>query len=361
MSEAIVNDLIEKAQSAGDGDYKLLTNHIWIVFSSPECLNRSFQLPEDKQTDINTSTRITVDIQAVRRTYNTLSSLGVDRIVNTMGNAIDMYHSSLRRDRVFKTKEPLSHFVILFENPLLQSPELLKAFSNFLSTVISLPIPQKENLIRWYASYSLEELQFLLSSVHQLITLRLLFSEEQSEHRYYIPQLDPAVSAATHGMDILFFANLLKAKQAGYMKELGNGLNSAVALTKPEFMRAEDKWYCQLMAKLKVHPALVIKWPIDHTEFVNEELNNRVSMSIDYQRDFHSDRNDESFSFLEHPFILNTANKMEKLLRDNLVSMYSERQRALVHTMITGVPDIPFLILRVSRDDIVSSALVQVS
>ena len=361
LTEALVNKLIEKAQNIGDTDYRELTNTIWLVFSNPECLNRSFLLPGDERTELNTSTRINVDVKALRRTYDTLFSLDMDRITNTIGNAIEMYRSSLRRDKQFAANEPLSHYVILLENPLLQSPELLKAFSKLLNTVIDLPLRQKADLIQWFAHYSLDELQNLMSSIHQLITLQLLFSEEDHDHhRYYIPQLDPAIASATHALDLFFFANLIKAKQAGDMKKLVNGLNSVVAHPRPESMRSEDSGYAQLLARLQFHPALVIKWPIDYTDFVNEELNKKVSMSIDYQREFRSDSNDNIFSFLEHPFILSTANKMEKLLRDNLVSMYSERQRAIVHTIITGVPDIPFLILRVGRDDIVSSALVQV-
>lgn len=114
---------------------------------------------------------------------------------------------------------------------------------------------------------------------------------------------------------------------------------------------------------LQVHPVNVLEPVLMWEEFLNEELNNRVNMALDYR--FYSDHdpftNERHFSFLEHPFILNTANKVEKLLRDNLLSHFSERQRTYVHSFLTGVRDTPFLHLHISREDIVSDTLSQVS
>lgn len=98
-------------------------------------------------------------------------------------------------------------------------------------------------------------------------------------------------------------------------------------------------------------------------EFLNEELNNRINMAVDYR--FSSDHDlftgERHFSFLMYPFILSTANKVEKLLRDNLLAHFSERQRTFVHSLLTGVRDTPFLHLHISREDIVSDTLSQVS
>ena len=86
-------------------------------------------------------------------------------------------------------------------------------------------------------------------------------------------------------------------------------------------------------------------------------------MALDYRflGDYDRFTREKQFAFLEYPFILNTANKVEKLLRDNLVSHFSERQRTFVHAILTGVPDTPFLHLQISREDIVSDTLSQVS
>lgn len=114
---------------------------------------------------------------------------------------------------------------------------------------------------------------------------------------------------------------------------------------------------------LQVHPVNVLKPVLGWDEFLNEELNNRVNMAYDYRLSNDQDlfTGERHFSFLAHPFILSTANKVEKLLRDNMLAHFSERQRTFVHTILTGVRDTPFLHLHISREDILSDTLSQVS
>ena len=111
-------ELIEKAERSGRQDYKELTNTIWLVFSNPESLNRSFLLTkeEKKQTEACRESKISVDLGAVRRTYGSLFSLELDSVKNAMVNAMDMYCSQLQRDKSFTRKQSLNHFVILLEN-----------------------------------------------------------------------------------------------------------------------------------------------------------------------------------------------------------------------------------------------------
>ena len=351
--------LIAQGQSLGDPDYRDLTNQIWLVFSSPDSLNQSFLLSKEEMIPVSQETGIKVDLRAVRRTYQAMFSLESERIKNTMINAMEMYRGYLQRQKSFKTKESLGHFVILLENPLLASPEFLKCFPKLLKAIVSLPVSQKEQLIHWYSHYSRDDLHTLVKSLQQLITLQLLFAEEEHPH-HYIPQSDPSIAAASGAMGIFFFATLLKAKHEGNMKPFSNSLNSFVAKPKPEFLQASDTDYEQLLLRLQVHPCLVRNFPVALNEFINEELNRRVDMSIDYQREYGGSVGEKTFSFLEHLYMLNVTNKVEKLYRDNLVSMFSERHRAVIHSVLTGVADIPYLVLKVSRETITEDALVQV-
>ena len=355
-------ELIEKAEKSGRQDYKELTNTLWLVFSNPESLNRSFlrKEEEEKRTEACRESQISVDVGAVRRTYGSLFSLELDSVKNALVNAMDMYCSQLKREKSFTLKQSLNHFVVLLENPLLHSPEFMKAFPKLLQAITSLPVVRKELLIHWYSHYPTEELHGILSSLQQTVTLQLLFSDDSDHHRMYIPQSDPAITSACGTMTLFFFANLLKAKREGNMKPMNGKLSSIAAKTKPSFMQSETSVYEQLLSRLKVHPANTIKAPIPVTEFQNEELNNRVNMGMDYQRYMSGLGNESSFSFVEHPFILTAANKVEKLFRDNLVSQFGERQRTLIHAVLTGVPDIPFLMLRVDRNNMVQETLVQV-
>ena len=346
---------------SGQEDYKELTNTIWLVFSSPDSLNQSFLLPEDCRPEICTEAGITVDVKAVRSTYDALFNLQVDAVKNTMINAMDMYCSTLKRTSSILVKEPLNHIVVLFENPLLHSPEFISTFPKFLQSFTSLSPGRKEALVRWYSHYPVEEIKNFVSSLQQLITLQLLFSDDSEHQRMYIPQSDPAITSATSIMVIFFFADLLAAKRMGEMRPMSEELSSVAAKPKPEFMQTDDAEYEKLLCRLKIHPANALKVPIPFGEFLNEELNGRIHMGIDYQREYQTLTNGErAFSFLEHPFVLSTDNKVEKMFRDNLFNQYSERQRTLVHSVLTGVPDLPFLLLRIDRSNIVSDALVQV-
>ncbi len=344
----------------GSGDYKELTNELWLVFSSPGTLNRSFLLPEDGRPDLCLETGISVDVTSVRNVYARLFSLEVNSISNALINAMDMYGNELQRNKLLRIEQPLNHCVVLLENPLLHSPEFLKAFTKLLQGIASLPVERKVSLVQWYSHYSVKELNRLLSSLQQLITLQLLFSDDSDHFRMYIPQTDPAIAAATAVMTIVFFANLVKAKREGQVRPLSESLSSVAAQQEPEFLQGDYMEYEQLLFRLKVHPATVLSPALPLADFENEELNKRVNMSVDYQRFAGNSGADRIFSFQEFPFVLNAANKVERLLRDNIIRQFHERHRTIMHAVLTGVPDIPFLLLRVDRNSIVSDALVQV-
>lgn len=361
LSESLVLEAIQSDEKKGDPNYSVLCQRLWGVFGSPNVLNSSFLIEEDeKLTEAHRVTGIRVDHESVRRVYNTIFDLEVEKVKKMLDNVMDMYKTELQNQRAFKVKESLNHFVTLLENPLLSSPEFLNSSPKLLKSVSGLPVPQKEILCRWYSYYPTEELNQLVSSLHLIITLQLLRSDDGEHRRHYIPQSDSAVASATSVMNILYFANLLKCKREGNMKMVSKKLNSAAVKRKADFMQAEDNVYEQLLARLEVHPALVIKAPIPLSEFINEELNDRISMNIDYERLRRIGDGEKMFAFLEYPFILTTTNKTEKLFRDNILSMFHEQRMAVMHSLFTGVPDLPFLVIRVNRHDIVSEALVQV-
>lgn len=362
LTEALVQEAIETAQKKGDPNYKLLCQALWVVFGSPRTLNKSFLIEDDQNlTEAHRETDIRVDVDSVRRMYNMIFDLEVEKVKKMLDNVMDMYKTELQNRRAFRIKESLNHFVTLLENPLLASPEFLNSSPKLLKSISGLPVPQKETLCRWYSYYPTAELHNLVSSLHLIITLQLLRSEEGEHRRHYIPQSDSAVTSATAVMSILYFANLLKAKREGNMKTISKNFNSTAIKRKAPFMQDEDSVYEQLIARLEVHPALMIKTPIPLGEFINEQLNEQISMNVDYERLRRIGDGDRVFAFLEYPFILTTTNKTEKLFRDNILSMFHEQRMAVMHSLFTGVPDLPFLVIRVDRHDIVSEALVQVS
>lgn len=68
------------------------------------------------------------------------------------------------------------------------------------------------------------------------------------------------------------------------------------------------------------------------------------------------------FSFIRHPFILNTPTKNMAMYYDNRIRMISERRSAIISSIIHGGGQpMPYLRLRVRRDHLIDDALVGVS
>ena len=368
LTEKMVADLLLKAKTSTPADYRELNRMLWMVFTHPESLNKSFLLPNgfphenENEQDNNPNNRITVDVPAVRRVYSSLFELEVDSIKNSMINALDMYCAQLKRNKGIGATASLNHFVVIFENPLLHSPEFMGVFSKFLQELTSIPLQRREVLVQWYSSYPTKDLERFVSSLQQFITLQLLLlAEDNHGYTSYVPQADLGVSSATSALMLFFFANLVSAKRANTMRPMSLNFSSIAAQRRPELVQTNDSDYHKLLTRLQLHPANAVSIPIPMSEFINEQLNSVVSMSVDYRREAQSGLNEEKeFSFLEHPFILNTEKKVEKLFRDNLFRMVSERHRTLFHSVLTGVPDTPFLLLRIERNNFLMDTLVQV-
>ena len=359
LTELQVMELLTKAKSEG-GNYKNVMTKLWNVFSNPHLLNASFLLPEEKLTEVHRKTGITVDVDSIRRVYSALFEVEVDAITNTLTNAIDAYHSAVKRED-FLSSKPLNHAVIIFENPMLHSPEFLdRAFPKFLSSVMSLSFDHKVTLVEWYTSYSIKYISQFVSSLQQLLTISVLTIDPLVSKTAL--QTDSSIASATHVMMIFFIANLIIAKHQNKMRSHSQKLLSAVAVPIAEPLQLQKlNVYEMLLMKFNVHPAELIESPIPLSEFINEFINKDVNMLADYRRQGQkTSHGNHAFCFLDHPYMLTPANKVEKLYFENQLSMINERHRTLFHSLLTGVLDVPFLLLRIDRNDLVNDTLAQV-
>ena len=351
--------LLEEAQRT---TYKELTSTLWNVFGSPQLLNSSFLISEDinEFSQVRHRTGITVDVEAVRRVYAGLFENDVTAVTNTLANVMDAYTTSVTRDETLKTSGVLNHVVTLFENPMLHSPEFLeRAFPKFLSMIMSLSIEQKALLVEWYSSYSADDLTRFISSLQQLIVVCILTDEENS----VTLQSNTTVAAATHVLMLFYIANLVIAKRQGGLRPHSTKLLSSIATPLPDSLSARKlNMFEILLSKFEVHPSEVLSCPIPLEDFVIELLNKEVHMLIDLRRQRHKGSDGQHvFCFLDHPFVLTAANKVETLHLEHSIRMISERQRTLFTTVLTGIPDLPFLLLRVDRHDLLNDTLAQVS
>ena len=268
--ESDVKRMIEKARSVDPSDWREITSMIWLVFSDPDALNCSFLLPEPQGVTVvgkpsgKKNEKITVDVESVRRIYDTLLELEVPSINNALANAMPVYCTHLARNKHFFQIEPLNHLVLLLENPQLHSPEFTKASSNLLSSVAALPIVQKEMLARYYSTYSVSRLQEILSNFQQLITMQLLFSED--DHRA-LPQQDPLIASATKVMMLFYFASLLMSQRSGVVRPMTTCMSSIAANPKPRFLDIIDLECDQLLMRLRVREftTLHVVWYVNTT------------------------------------------------------------------------------------------------
>lgn len=342
--------------------YKELTSTLWNVFSSPQTLNNSFIIPEcppSSLSRVRQRTGILVDVEAVREAYKLLYQLDIPAVTNTLSNAMGNYCSSLSGAEDLKLSPQLNHIVTLFENPLLHSPEFIdRAYPQFLKAILGLSVTQKALLIEWYASYPINDLLKFIGSLKQLILINLLNDDVS-----VTIQGNSAIASATHTLMLFYIATLVIAKQESGLRPHSPNLLSSIATPLPEQMAMRRlNIFQMLLSKFDVHPAEVLKSPIAMEEFILELVNSEVDMGIDYRRNKHKFFEDGShvFCFLDHPFVLSTANKVETIHLDHSYRMFNERQRTLFHTVLTGIPDLPFLVLRIDRHDIVNDTLAQV-
>ena len=260
----------------------------------------------------------------------------------------------------------LNHIVILFENPLLHSPEFLEiAFPRFLSVILSsLSVEQKATLVNWYSEYSIDRVANFVSSLQQVLTIATLQVEDPTKNPI---QTDTTIACASHVLMIFYVANLVISKRNGKCRTHSPKLLSNIAVPVPEELQLKTlNTFEMLLLKCDIHPTEVYETQIELSEFVNESINDELNMLADFKRQRtrmesgNKKTGGKTFSFLDHPYILDPANRVEKLYFDNQLSMMNERHRTLFHVILTGVADIPFLLLRVDRNNLVSDTLAQV-
>ena len=262
-SESDVKRMIEKARSVKPPDWREITSMIWLVFSDPSALNSSFLLPDSQGVTVvakpsgKKNDRVTVDVESVHRTYEALLELEVASVMNALENAMSVYCSFLTRHRNFCQIEPLNHIVLLLENPQLHSPEFTGASGKLLSAVAALPIQQKEMLARFYSTYSVSRLREMVANFQQLITMQLLFSDDEESPRRQqrgrvLPQQDPLIASSTRVMMIFYFASLLMSQRSGVVRPMTSQMSSIAANPKPRFLDVIDFECDQLLMRLRV-------------------------------------------------------------------------------------------------------------
>ncbi|KAH3713647.1 ubiquitin-protein ligase E3A-like [Dreissena polymorpha] len=378
-----------------------LVKTIGLVFSNPDTLLQSFQCKErddqmevehDKFIDIQKTkaqtstlgTKINVDLDSLREAYSSLVGIPDLPFQNALINAIVSLSKAIVLDLRYnkpieKCQNYLNIFVIIMEIPLLHSPEFIdSAYPEFCKALGRVPLAGQSELAKYWSKFSAERLQEMVQSLQQLITVKLCDADESRWSNGAHLNDDEIITGPVRVMKILYYASLyggvrdsiemLKTEQK--IVESENELQSelfagagAVGMDREikEIRQANED---PLGKELGVRAADCRKPLVPFEDFVNELLNEKISVETDYKYKLESEGEDIAhmaqvkFSFANHSFILNMPSKQMSLYLDSRVQMYKERRSSVIQTLIHGWAMMPFLRLRVSRNSLINDALV---
>ena len=409
LTEEKLQEIINECEKSSS--WSLLIKTIGSAFRDPDVLVKSFlKKPEtpvskeeikslkddddkdvDEQEDVEsgetipTKTRsslsesskpeITVDLDSLRRSYLLLNKIPDQPFERAFINALMALSGVIVMDLKY-TKQLENHpnylniFVIIMELPFLHSPAYIEnAYPEFCKAIGCLSLAGQVQLAKYWSEFSAKRLQQMVVSLQQLITVKIIDGEVKWGKGYYINNED-AITNPTKVMKILYYASLYGGEQdpPEILEEeknvsesedfLQNELvgASAMGFESKEFKQPKDD---PLGKELKISH-MECKTPlVPYEDFVNESLNDTINVETDYKYKLESDEG--KFSFVEYSFIMNTASKQRSLYMDNRIRMFSERRSSILQTLIHGLPPMPFLRIRVSRNRIIDDALVAVS
>ena len=146
----------------------------------PETSNAPSKAASFSETPVTSSKSIhpTANMDLVRLLYKQCSEH--EQLLTVMLNAIAYLLNEIERqltakkDAYLQDPNYLNMFVIVMENPAIQSPEALqKTFPNFCKMLSRLPIPAQAALARYWAKFDKKELQNIIENLQQLITYKV--------------------------------------------------------------------------------------------------------------------------------------------------------------------------------------------
>lgn len=329
--------------------------------------------PLDAPTDVN------VDLSSVHRCFGRLMEIPDHPFQNALINALRTLAKMIEIDFRYTKhleKQPLylNIFVIVMEIPLLHSPEFIEsAYPEFCKALGQMPLSGQVGLVKYWSTFNGDRLRDMVLSLQQLMTVKLIDGESRWGRGFHIND-DEAITGPVKVMKILYYASMYGGKKDSsevlekerQILESENQLQSellgAAAMghdrdSKEPRQTRED----QLAKELDITHADCREPLVPYEDFVNDTLNENISVEIDYRYKIESEETPNKFSFANYSFVLNTPSKQMSLYMDNRIQMYKERRSSILQTIMHGMPPMPFLRIRVSRDRIIDDALVGVS
>lgn len=407
LNEEKLVDILKTCRETSD--WSTLIKAIGSVFCCPESLIRSFQLKNDnrllkekiltaefmddedsesgekihekekdkaklEQQISDLKSDVNVDLSSLRRCYGLLMDIPDLPFQNAMIHALRTLAKTLDMDfkysrQIENESNYLNIFVTVLEIPLLHSPEFIEcAYPDFCKAMGQLPLKGQVKLAEYWATFSPDRLREMVLSLQQMITVKLIDAESRWNQGWYINN-EEAITGPIKVMKVLYYASmyggerdskavleeerqLLESESQLQMEFLGASAMGA-ELKEPRQIKDDPLGKELDLVHADVHRPVV---PFD--DFVNETLNEYFNVEIDYKYKLDSEEMPNKFSFANYSFVLNTESKQACLYMDNRIQMFRERRSSIIQTLLHGMPPMPFLRVRVSRERIIDDALV---
>eukprot|EP01114_Cavostelium_apophysatum_P016184 TRINITY_DN4550_c2_g1_i1.p1 TRINITY_DN4550_c2_g1~~TRINITY_DN4550_c2_g1_i1.p1 ORF type:complete len:715 (-),score=172.56 TRINITY_DN4550_c2_g1_i1:46-2190(-) len=295
---ATMRSLVDEAKEKGT--YTPIIRQIGSLFSQSEHVNNMFLNEWDPKNEITFG----VDLKSVKDFYALVESLQQNGVSNALANASEQLAANMKRSAPTCTSlESLRQFVILWENPLLNDHNHHRAILGpLLLSITLLPKSSQDLLMRWWETYSKDDMQHYLGMLQQYITLRIILPP-------FVPMLnsDDYIIAVVKVMNLLYTAN----------------------------------------EKSKV---------LSYNDFYNDLINEK----IDLKEDFVNWKEDTGFSFCKYPFILHPSVKSKILQIESLVQMRQQREAA-IRQLFMGIGSVPALVMKIRREYLIEDSLSEIS
>ena len=428
LDEEKLGSLITECQSSGD--FSKLKQTLWDVFSSAESLGGSWPLepaPEESKvkktsssvcdnsqtfkkmtkeevrslegekdvdsceeddvdlSDVkvkenvgakikkNASAVCTVDIPAVRRSYEKLFGLDNSIFESGLVNALVMLCTNLEIDLKSKPNVAmdvnfLNLYEIVLELPCIGYEAYLENVLPLVCRGVSLlPVQSQTALTRLWSQHSAASLKSMLENLQQILSLKVYTGTFTREH---LMNDDETLTSVVTVIRILYYASLLAG--AGDKPDWDTAelpMMDADNFSSIEIAgnASRKRYHDPISEELSLSPLDVRSPLIPQEEFYNEPLNETIEMDRDFanwkmpqEQAMYSSTKGEKFSFMSHPFILSPATKAQALYYDNRIMMYRERRMNIMQSVMFGGSEInPYLRLAIRRDHIIEDALVE--
>ena len=427
LDEEKLESLITECQSSGD--FSTLKQTLWDVFSSAESLGGSWPLvaaPEESRvkktsssvcdntqtfkkmtkeevrslegekdvdsceeddvdlSDVkvkenvgpkiktNASAVCTVDIPAVRRSYEKLFGLDNSIFESGLVNALMMLCTNLEIDLKSKPNVAmdvnfLNLYEIVLELPCIGYEAYLENVLPLVCRGVSLlPVQSQTAMTRLWSKHSAASLKSMLENLQQILSLKVYTGTFTREH---LMNDDETLTSVVTVIRILYYASLLAG--AGDKPDWDTAelpMMDADNFSSIEIAgnASRKRYHDPISEEMSLSPLDVRSPLIPQEEFYNEPLNETIEMDRDFanwkmpqeQAMYSGDKH--KFSFMSHPFILSPATKAQALYYDNRIMMYRERRMNILHSVMMGGSEInPYLRLAIRRDHIIEDALVE--